>query len=340
MPMPDMLKAAEELRTRGGLDNFITLYRVYEVTQKVLVTARVPAALYTVRWSHSDAGTSSSVEMQLVSEKLNDLDPGELTILFAYLNKAHPNAAKALRMAEGQAALAEAKTGPEMTVTAHVPAGAGMGAHATLPSIGPGKWNLPGEMDPGLYIGIEAHNAIALVYDEAHPGDKTFYNTIEMSTILRAAARAGQVKTPDALTEKETGLKPDITNLTKHHLYEIKPVDQRALGRAEMKMYLAMFRAAGVPMVPGPTDEDGTMGAFPAPDGVFLWQSPEPGVIIYRYRKGSLVPELVYDEATATEAAGERWRYVLKPEQKAIAVGAVSVGAMLIIAILLIPVGA
>ena len=105
-------------------------------------------------------------------------------------------------------------------------------------------------------------------------------------------------------------------------------------------MYLAMFRAAGVPMVPGPTDEDGTMGAFPAPDGVFLWQSPEPGVIIYRYRKGSLVPELVYDEATATEAAGERWRYVLKPEQKAIAVGAVSVGAMLIIAILLIPVGA
>ncbi len=88
-------------------------------------------------------------------------------------------------------------------------------------------------MDPGFYIGIEAHNTIALVYDQAHPGDRTFYNTIEMSTILRDAKRMGQVKTADALTEKELGLKPDITrNLTKHHLYEIKPVDQRALGRA------------------------------------------------------------------------------------------------------------
>lgn len=341
LPMEDLLAAAAELRARGGLDAFISLIRIYEAAQMVWVSARLPAAMYAVKWSHSDAGKTDSAELRVVAEIFARLDPGELGIILNYLSENHPNAAKVLAMAEGQAALGEEKTGPEMTATTHVLQGAGMGSRAMPPSIGPGKWNLPGDQDPAFYIGSEAHIAIALVYDEAHPGDITFYNTREMATILRSAQRMGQVKNPDELTDKQMGLKPDITNLSKHHLYEIKPVDQQGLGRTQMMLYLSLFNAAGVPMTPGPTTEDGTMGAIPAPDGVFLFLSPEPGVIIYRYRKGSLVPELVYDEVKATEPASERWRYVLKPQEKAaIATVTVGTGMVLILMIIFAPVGA
>jgi hypothetical protein len=308
------LNAVAEIRAWGALDSFLMLYRVYTISQQVAVSDRLPAALYAVKWSSSDAGKNNSAEIQVAGEIFANLDPGELMIILFYLKKNHPNAEQALLIAEGQAALQEEKTGPEMRVTAHIPSGAGMGAHSSLPPIGPGPWKPPKGMRIGFYIGLEAHNAIALVYDEAHPGDQTFYNTITMSTTLGAASRMGQVKKPNVLNEEETGLKPDITNLTKHHLYEIKPVDELALGRAEMRLYLGLFARAGIPMAPGPTTEEGTQGAFPAPDGVFIFQSPEPGGIVYRYRKGSLVPELVYEPATATEPAKERWRYELKPE--------------------------
>jgi Domain of unknown function (DUF4157) len=341
LPMKDLLSAVAEVRARGALDAFMGLYRVYTVSQQVAVSDRLPAALYAVKWSGSDAGKNNSAEVQLAGQVFANLDPAEQMIVLSYLNKNHPHAAQARLMAEGQAALEEEKTGPEMTATAHIPSGAGMGAHAALPPIGPGPWNLPGDLPIPFYIGTEAHIAIATVYEDAHYGDQTFYNFFEMSAILRAASRMGQVKKPDALNEKEMGLKPDIANLTKHHLYEIKPVDSLALGRAEMKLYLGLFMAAGIPMTPGPITEDGTQGAFPAPAGVFFFESPEPGVIVYRYRKGSLVPELVYETAEATEPSKARWRYVLKPEQKAVIAGTVTVGVGLIILIIVLaPVGA
>jgi hypothetical protein len=94
-------------------------------------------------------------------------------------------------------------------------------------------------------------------------------------------------------------------------------------------------------MALGPAGEPGTSGGLPAPAGVFLFQSPEPGVITYEYCKGRLVPVPIPRLEPATE---RRWRWELQPltpQQKQVIVTTTVGSAMLImVMILLAPVGA
>jgi hypothetical protein len=141
------------------------------------------------------------------------------------------------------------------------------------------------------------------------------------------------------LNKKQLDEKPDIANLTKHHLYEIKPVRQLSLAIEEAQEYAALFNRAGVWMSPGPTTEPGTQGAWPAPGGVFIFMSPAPGAIVYRYRRGSLVPVPI--PQPATEPSEARWRYELKPWQKQVIVETAVGGTVLIILMILFaPLGA
>jgi hypothetical protein len=147
-----------------------------------------------------------------------------------------------------------------------------------------GPWN-PGNMPIGYYIGNAAHVEIAAAYAALHSTHAAFYNFTPVSSILQAAAALGIKISPAAATAAQLGLKPDIANLTKMQLYEIKPVRLQTLAKAEAALYLAAFAAAGVPMLPGPTTEPGTFGTLPAPGGWFAYSSPEPGVITYAYRQ-------------------------------------------------------
>lgn len=137
-----------------------------------------------------------------------------------------------------------------------------------------------------------------------------------------------------------TGLMPDITNLTRLHLYEIKPFTAQGLGAAKASMCVGLFGRAGIAMQLGPMAEPGTSGGLPAPDGVYMFWSPEPGVIVYSYRKGRLVPVPVPEAEPATE---RRWRFELQPltPQQRQAVTTFTIGAALLLAamILLSPVG-
>jgi hypothetical protein len=147
-----------------------------------------------------------------------------------------------------------------------------------------GPWN-PGNMPIGYYIGNSAHVAIAAAYAALHVADAAFYNFTPVSAILQAAAALGIKISPAAATAAQLGLKPDIANITKAQLYEIKPVRLQSLALTELALYLAAFAAAGVPMLPGPVGEPGTFGTLPAPGGWFVYSSPEPGVITYAYRQ-------------------------------------------------------
>jgi hypothetical protein len=143
------------------------------------------------------------------------------------------------------------------------------------------------------------------------------------------------------LSEDELGLMPDITNLTRLHLYEIKPLAAESAGAAKAAMYVSLFAKAGVTVALGPTTEPGVEGGISAPAGVYMFWSPQPGVIVYQYRKGKLVPVPVGEPDPAGE---RRWKFELRPmtpEQKA-AVATVTVGGMLLLIamILLAPVGA
>src|SRR5262249_10904741 len=141
--------------------------------------------------------------------------------------------------------------------------------------------------------------------------------------------------------DDELGRAPDITNLKRLHLYEIKPLAAESEAAAKAAMYVSLFAKAGVAVALGPTTEPGVEGGIPAPAGVDLFWSPQPGVIVYPYRKGKLVPVPVLEPEPAKE---RRWKFELRPmtTQERAAIATVTVGGMLLLIamILLAPVGA
>jgi hypothetical protein len=210
--------------------------------------------------------------------------------------------------------------------------------------INPAPWAPPGDQPGGWYVGTAAHTAIAEFYRAAHPGDvPIFDNNTPISSILNAieALQAHSKPTRAELIKDELARRPDIANIPRRHLYEIKPALAQAEAAAKARMYLSIFESAGVAMTLGPMGEPGTFGGLPAPAGVFMFQSPEPGVITYEYRRGRLVPVPVRAPEPARE---RRWRWELKPltpQQKQVIVTTTVGGAILIILmIILAPVGA
>ncbi|GAA1857169.1 DUF4157 domain-containing protein [Myceligenerans crystallogenes] len=181
---------------------------------------------------------------------------------------------------EGLAAFEESETFRASQPEEVVEPGA---AAATTAGLTPGPWN-PGSQPVPFYIGNSAHVAIAAFYAAAHATDLAFYNFVPISSIILAAAR---VATPGAssATASQLALKPDIANVTRRHLYEIKPATAQSVGAAEAVLYATAFAAAGLPMALGPTAEAGTAGTLPAPGGWYVFRSPVPGVITYNYRQ-------------------------------------------------------
>jgi hypothetical protein len=179
--------------------------------------------------------------------------------------------------------------------------------------VGPGTWAPPGKQNKGFYIGNEAHAGIAAEYVGAHPGDAVFTNRIAISTILLSVgidpARVG--------ARGNFGLEPDIANVTKRHLFEIKPTKYQAAGAAEVKAKAGLFAAAGLPMTLGPMGEPGTAGAIPAPAGHYLFDTAEPGVIVYEYHRGQFAPVPVPATDKEKEDKGVTLRLPqLSPEQQ------------------------
>jgi hypothetical protein len=101
-------------------------------------------------------------------------------------------------------------------------AGAAMGASiaggAPAP-ITPNPWAPPGNQPRGLYVGNQAHTAIAKVYEAAHREDQVFTNAAPVSSILKSLtnlARKSRTKAnADALAEDELARRPDIANMTR-----------------------------------------------------------------------------------------------------------------------------
>lgn len=181
---------------------------------------------------------------------------------------------------EGLEALTESEsfraTAPEEVVD--------RGASApTMAGVMAGPWNPGGQPIP-FYIGNTAHLAITAFYAAAHATDLAFYNVVPISSIIAAAARFGPT-TAGSATAAQLRLRPDIANLTKRHLYEIKPAALQSVGLAEAGVYVAAFVAAGVPFALGATGEPGTVGTVPAPGGWYDFRAPVSGVITYNYRQ-------------------------------------------------------
>ena len=247
--------------------------------------SEVGAAIYAVRFTSANGqpddqfGIRAARGIALIPESDQD------TLIAAVLRR-RGSAATVQQVREGLQALIESESAQQAPETQ---GGADEGSSVGLPSlagIAIGPWN-PGGMPIPFYIGNAAHVAIAAGYAALHRTDAAFYNFTPVASILQAAAALGLTVNPAILGAAQLGLKPDIANITRFQLYEIKPVALQSAGRVEALLYSAALTAAGLPVLLGPVNEPGTAGAVPAPGGWFVYWAPEPGVISYRYRQPS-----------------------------------------------------
>ncbi len=286
LPMDALLQVLTELQRRGWLE-------VLAGNEGAALArpdgARVVAAMRTVRVS--SPGAVGETEDQLVDDarRIAAVSAWDLDVLLQYL-------ARTLKGVGGEGVLSMA------SMMASLPLLTGAVAAAGGPVM-PGPWAPPGQQPIPFYIGLSAHAEIAAFYLAEHPGQAVAVNNVAISTILSRLALLGRPNTPGAVSLAKLGLEPDITNLTRLHLYEIKPQSLESLAAVEAEMYMAIFLAAGVPMTLGPTVEPGTAGVVPAPGGYYAFEAPQPGVIIYQYRRGKYQPVPVPVEAEAKEPA-------------------------------------
>ena len=348
MPLGNLLATLDEMDVRGRLSEIQQAMEHAPVRVERLRTAlliRDMARLPSVR-----ADGAPLRELALALERLPD---DERHGAFEYMADQRGLSRSVRAMIEGFLATESADApmmkqptaqGEEQPGPAAGSLGA-KGASAGMPApIGPGPWAPPGKQPPWFYVGNKAHEGIAEYYESRHPGEAVYKNFYSLASLLKQIIKLGMQADSTALDDQELAREPDIANLTLRHIFEIRPEAQLAAAEARVAMYLALFQKAGVSMFLGPTTDPGVKGALPAPDGVFLFWSPSPGVILYRYRKGTLVPVPVpVPERQGQEKPAREWRWELEPlsrvQEQALLTGAAGAIMLILMMMLLAPAG-
>ncbi len=354
LSLPDLLATMSGAADRGCLT---ALLARKSSANSYGGAARLLSALYAVELSRAAPSSVTNEQLNRAGVILDQIPHDQQLQIFEYILNQRGLSVAATTLMEGVVAMRERETAaaggtgdgaPGSDAAGGVPAtgapataGGPAAATVTAPSpIEPRPWAPPGDQPIPFYIGNEAHKGIADNYKAAHGNDDVRANTSPLWKILRDLALQGRPANAEALSDGERALMPDIANLTRLHLYEIKPLAAQPLGAAKAKMYLGLFARAGVAMALGPMGEPGTAGGVPAPGGVFLVWSPEPGVIVYQYRRARLVPVPVPEPEPVVV---RRWQLELQPltpQQRAAVTTTTVAGAMLLVMmILLAPVG-
>lgn len=108
-------------------------------------------------------------------------------------------------------------------------------------------------------------------------------------------------------------MQPDIINISRMYIYEIKPSGRVVEAGSRVALYLGILQKAGVSISLGPPGAPGTTGYIPAPGGVFIFSSPAPGIITYDYRRGAMVPVEI---PQGQESESKSWTWELQPIRK------------------------
>lgn len=274
-----------------------------------------------VRIVYHEAGASDPNTINFLQRTIPGLPDDNRQAIIDYIaDRLGPRAQEDLeRLAqEGQQVLSE-----ESEESAP-PTGPGTPPVAVGAVYGPGFW-MPGKIPKGYYIGSAAHIGVASYYTTMHLGEVVFANFIPISSILTQTSGMNPAATPPSRppSAKRLDGKPDIANMTLHHLYEIKPAGSESLARSEANWYRQTFLMSGVPMDLGPTTDAGVNGVFYNIGWYFVFSSPEPGVVVYRRQKSSPIPVPVPSRKRSTvtgeEPASSR-RFILpapSPSQQA-----------------------
>lgn len=350
LSLPDLLATMDGAADRGYLP---ALLARKSSANSYDGAARLLSALYAVELARAAPSSVTNEQLNRAGVILDQIPHDQQLQIFEYILNHRGLSVAATTLMEGVVAMRERETAAAGGTGGAPPGGGAAGgvpatgapggpAAATAPPpspVEPGPWAPPGDQPIPFYIGNEAHKAIARSYKAAHGNDDVHANTSPLRRIFHDLALRGRSANAGALNDGELALMPDIANLTRLHLYEIKPLAAQPLGAAKAKMYLGLFARAGVAITLGPMGEPGTSGGMPAPGGVYLFWSPEPGVIVYQYRRARLVPVPVPEPEPVVV---RRWQLELQPltpQQQAAVTTTTLAGAMLLIMILLAPVG-
>lgn len=165
-----------------------------------------------------------------------------------------------------------------------------------------------------LFLGNASHRLIAFIYGTQHLTNDIYYNTSPIGTILRAL-RIGDLS---LLSEKEKGMRPDITDASARGLFEIKPYHEKGLqeGLQEVQAYLLALNRTVLPeemFSAGKAFEGEILVQFA--QGQYIWRlewcTNTPGVTQYRWTRSQ---ERFDSNAAAYQAA--QWVEISEQELK------------------------
>ena len=225
--MAEMLATLQGAADRG----YLPLLLEHEAAAAHYDAPRLLAALHTVALGRTPPSSVSTSQLGEVGARIDMLTRGEQLAVYGHILLRRGVHVAVTTLMEGVLALRESDAAGAvggLGGPGPMPAGAG---RTTAPrGVEPGPWAPPGKQPSSFYLGNEAHRAIAEAYRVAHEGDETRFNNRAISSLLAILHGMKHQTEPGNLTPSELGLEPDITNLTRLHLYEIKPLADQGQG--------------------------------------------------------------------------------------------------------------
>jgi hypothetical protein len=343
LPMGKLLGTLDVLERRGRLSEILPFVDGGDAD----AAGRIRIALLTRDLASMGPAAAQGAPLNTLAAAVERMPADEQYGVYRYLIARRQPSADLEMLLEGamamQSALVTQNEPAPGATTGTGPTGAMAGTAMPAP-IEPLPWTPPGKQPGPLYRGNEAHRAIAKHYEAKHKGERVVSNFTLISTILNNLEEMGHRVERSRLTREERNRRPDILNVTRLCLYEIKPLGAAGDGDSQAMLYISILNKAGVAVSLGPPNDPGTTGQLPAPGGVIIFRCVRPGVIEYQYREGRLVPVPIPVTRDARKRAPERsWNWELQPltpaQQTALATAAVGTTLLILAMILLSPVG-
>jgi hypothetical protein len=173
---------------------------------------------------------------------------------------------------------------------------AGIGSLASAGASGAPSALPPAQLEEGNL----AHELIGDTYCALNPPSVFDLSVADVLSFAkgRLPGLAEAIKAAQADLFTNLDMRPDIVDLGKMQIFEIKPAGSIPLAIAEAALYIQLFDGLGIPALsftPGNPGNPGTRGMIPGPDSVLVWASPAPGAIGYAFVRRPDSPQRVQE---------------------------------------------